>query len=325
MSKRTINWGIVGLGNIAHKFAEDLSLISEANLLAVASRTEEKAKAFASLFSAEKYYASYMDLFEDPEIDIVYIATPHHLHTELSIKAMQAGKHVLCEKPLAMRRDDALSMIDASKENNKFFMEAFWTRFNPSLKEVLQKVKEGEIGEVTYINADFAFFVDTPKSERLVDLKLGGGTLLDIGVYPLFLSYVILGMPESILAKSKFYDSGADKQTSMILDYPRAHAVLHSSFMSSSKMTATISGTKGRIHLHPTWHETHSYSIVKDGQEEEFSLPLNGRGYTYEIEECHKCLNLDVIESDLWSHNDSLNLITIVDTIKKQIGLEFPK
>ncbi len=324
--KGKIRWGIIGLGNIAHKFAEDLSLIEDAELAAVASRNAEKSEKFAIQYNCKKAYSSYEALINDPEIDILYIATPHSSHATLTINALQNNKHVLCEKPIALNYSDALRMIEVSKATNKFFMEAFWTRFNPSFREVFSRVKKGEIGEVKFINADFAFYSDNLEGvgNRQTDMNLGGGSLLDIGVYPLFLCYVVLGIPTEILAKSNFYKTGADIQTSMILQYENAQAILHSSFVSTYNVKATISGTKGKIDINTPWHRAQSYTLTVDNYEEEILLPTKGKGFTYEIEECHRCIIEKNIESKLWSHQNSLNLIKMVDQVRHQIGLEYP-
>ncbi len=220
-----IKWGIIGLGNIANQFATDLVLIENASLVAVASRDTDKANEFAKKYNAEKAYDSYDALFQDEQVDIVYIATPHDSHAELSIKALENGKHVLCEKPIALSYADAEKMIEASRKHNKFFMEAFWTRFIPSVQEVLYKINNGVIGDLKYINADFAFFVKELEGNRMTDKKLGGGALFDVGVYPLFLSYILLGKPKEIIAKSTYHKSGVDLQTTMILHYENAQAV----------------------------------------------------------------------------------------------------
>lgn len=323
---RKIKWGIIGLGNIAHQFAKDLMLIDDAELAAVASRNHEKSKEFAKQYNCQKAYSSYEAIINDPEIDILYIATPQSSHAALTIKALQHNKHVLCEKPIALNYNDALQMINASKANNKFFMEAFWTRFNPSFREAFSKIKNGEIGEVKYINADFAFFTDNIEGvgDRKTDINLGGGSLLDIGVYPLFLCYVILGIPMEILAKSNFHQTGADLQTSMILHYENAQAILHCSFVSNSNIKATINGTQGRVNLNTLWYQAQSYTVTIGEQEQEILLPTKGKGFTYEIEECHHCIKNDRIESALWSHQNSLDLISIVDQVRHQIGLEYP-
>lgn len=318
-----VKWGIVGLGKIANKFASELQLVESAELCAVASRNLDKAQEFANHFQCLKAYGSYDELFQDENVDILYIATPHDSHAELTIKALQNNKHVLCEKPIALHYQDALQMITTSKKYNKFFMEAFWTRFNPSVREALHHVQNGVIGDVKYLNADFAFTVENLEGNRMTDIKLGGGSLMDVGVYPLFLAYLILGIPKEIVAKSNFHSTGADLQTSIILHYEMAQAILHSSFLSSSNLKASISGTQGRINLNSPWFMTESYTLIQDDHKEKFKRPTLGKGYTYEIEECHACIKANKIESELWSHQNSLELIAIVDEVRKQIGLVY--
>lgn len=322
-NKNRINWGIVGLGNIANQFAADLLLLEDANLAAVASRDFNKANDFAKQYNCPKAYDSYEALFADNEVDIVYIATPHDSHAELSIRALENGKHVLCEKPMAISYKDAARMIEASKKYNKFFMEAFWTRFIPSVKEVLEKINQGIIGDVNYVKADFAFYANEKAGGRLFDEKLGGGALYDIGVYPLFLSYIMLGIPKEIIAKSISAKNGIDLQTSMVLNYEKAQAILHASINSRSDMKAVIGGTQGYIQLNAPWHVADGYTIVINDDEEVFNFPTLGKGYTYEAIECHKCIRNNQIESELWPHQNSLDLSKIAEEIKIQISLPF--
>ncbi|KAF2328222.1 Gfo/Idh/MocA family protein [Flavobacterium daemonense] len=319
-----IKWGIVGLGNIAHQFASDLSLLEDAELVAVASRDDSKANDFAQKYNCSKAYDSYEALFADEEVEIIYIATPHDSHAALSIKALESGKHVLCEKPIALSYSDAVRMIEASKKNKKFFMEAFWTRFIPTTKEVLKKIEKGEIGEIKYINADFAFRGSETENLRLFDEKLGGGALFDIGVYPLFLSYILIGKPKEIIARAIMHKNNIDLQTSMILQYESAQSILHASIVSDSDMKATIAGSKGRIELNSPWFVADGYSLfINDEKEAVISLPVLGKGYSHEIIECHNCIRNSQIESEFWSHQNSLDLSGIVEEIKKQIGLSF--
>ena len=322
-NKDRINWGIIGLGNIANQFAADLILIEEANLTAVASRDFNKANDFAKQYNCPKAYDSYEALFADDEVDIVYIATPHDSHAELSIRALENGKHVLCEKPMALSYNDAVRMIEASKKYNKFFMEAFWTRFIPSVKEVLEKVNQGIIGDVNYVKSDFNFYADENEGGRLFDEKLGGGALYDIGVYPLFLSYIMLGIPKGIIAKSIYSKNGIDLQTSMILDYEKAQTILNASINSKSDMKAVIGGTQGYIQFNAPWHVADGYTLVINNDEEVFNFPTLGKGYAYEAIECHHCIRNNQIESQLWSHQNSLDLSKITEEIKIQIDLPF--
>lgn len=324
MGNRSIKWGIVGLGNIASQFASDLLLIENAELTAVASRDFTKAEEFGGKFNALRMYNSYDLLFEDSEVEIVYIATPHNSHAELSIKALEKGKHVLCEKPMALSYQDAQRMIEASKKNNVFFMEAFWTRFIPSIQNLLQKIGNGIIGDVNYIKADFAFHGSETENKRLFDKELGGGALFDIGVYPLFLSYILLGKPKEVIAKALKHKNDIDLQTSMILQYETAQSILHASIVSESDMKAIISGTKGRIELNAPWYIADGYSLfINEEKEATFTFPALGKGYSHEIIECQNCILNNEIESKLWSHENSLDLSRIVEEIKNQIQLPF--
>lgn len=320
-----IRWGIVGPGKIAHSFAKDLQLVTDGELVAVASRNIERAQEFGSKYGATSYFGSYEALFESKEVDVIYIATPHTSHAELSIRAMEHGKHVLCEKPMGVNRFEVKKMLSVAKENNVFLMEALWSRFNPSIQKIKRMVDEGNIGELQYLHADFAFYaLDRDEKGRVLNPHLAGGSLLDIGIYPIFLSYLLLGKPDKIQACSRFYKTGVEIQTSMIFEYPDAQAILYSGYTSKSEMKAEISGSKGAIFLHPQWHVPQGYSVEKEGKIRDFELPTNGKGYTYEIEEVHLCLKAGKLQSDLWSHQNSLDLIQILDDVRKQTGVVFP-
>ncbi|WP_350286030.1 Gfo/Idh/MocA family oxidoreductase [uncultured Croceitalea sp.] len=322
---KNIQWGIVGLGKIAQHFADDLKLDSEAELKAVASRSMDKAKEFAEKNNARTSYDSYEALFNDPAVDVVYIATPHSFHKNVAIQAMRAGKHVLCEKPLGVNRTEVEAMLSAAKENGVFLMEALWSRFNPTIVKMLQLVTDGTLGELKYINADFGFYgMDRPLESRLFNLDLAGGTILDIGIYPVFLSYILMGMPREIAAFSNFNAIGTEIQTSAIFQYEGAQAVLNSSFTNETRMSAEISGTQGSIYLSPRWHEAQGYELKTADGVEKVNLPTIGRGYTHEILEVHRCLQENKTESKLWSHRNSLELITLLDMIRTKTGTQFP-
>lgn len=322
---QSIRWGIIGLGNIAHKFAEDLALVKGGELLAVASRSRQKAGLFKEEFNVKNAFDSYKRLFECEDVDVIYIATPHTEHCNWSIMAMEHGKHVLCEKPMGINTSQVEQMVKTAHKNQVFLMEALWSRFNPAIKKVKEVIDNGDIGTIGYLHADFAFYgLDKDPEGRLLNPKLAGGSLLDIGIYPLFLAYLLLGIPDTITAASKFYKTGAEIQTSMLLEYQKAHALLYSGLTSASDMNATISGSEGTISIHPRWHETEGYTLFKDDEEKRTTFPKLGKGYTYEIEEVHKCLTAKKIESKLWSHTNSLDLIGILDAIREQNGIHFP-
>nr|WP_299381344.1 Gfo/Idh/MocA family oxidoreductase [Allomuricauda sp.] len=323
--KHKIRWGIVGLGRIAKLFAEDLKLVQGAELVAVASKSKERAQDFAHEFGVENCYDNYDSLFKDDQVDVVYVATLHHTHAPISIAAMNYGKHVLCEKPVAINALEAQKMVEASKTNKVFFMEAFWTRFNPSIRKIKELVDSGELGRLRYINAEFTFYkLDDDVQARSLNVDLAGGSLLDMGVYPIFLSYLMLGKPQELVAKSKFFDTGAEIQTSMIFDYPNAQALLYSGFANNTDMKAKIGGEEGEIFIHPNWHETQGFTLVKDGWSKDYGLPTIGKGFTHEIMECHTCISQGFSESKIWSHSDLLSLMQLVDSVRESAGIRFP-
>ena len=323
--EKEIRWGIAGLGNIAHKFAQDLVELPGCRLMGVGSRNYEKASSFAQSYDTPLYFGSYEELFQCEDIDVVYIATPHNSHADLSIQAMNAGKHVLCEKPLAVNRKEALLMVKVAKEKKVFLMEALWTRFNPSILKVMERIERGDIGRLAYLKADFAFYaLDREEEGRLLNPELAGGSILDIGIYPIFLAYLLLGLPEKVLATSNFYKTGAEIQTSMIFSYPEAQAILYSGLNSHSEMKAEISGTEGTIYLDPRWHHPQGYTLINNGQQEHFDHPVTGIGYSYEIEEVNSCLRLAKTESELWSLQNSLDILGLMDEVRKQSKVVFP-
>ena len=320
-----IKWGIVGAGNIAHSFSKDLALVNGGLLTAVASRDLDKARSFANEYGAPNAFGSYEELFTSDTVDVIYIATPHTTHAALSIAAMKAGKNVLCEKPVGVNKGEVEEMIKVAKENNVFFMEALWTRFNPTIKKVKELVDNGTIGDIGYLHADFAFYaLDRDENGRLLNPALAGGSLLDIGIYPIFLSYLMLGIPKDIKATANFHKTGVEVQISMIFNYEKAQAILYSGLNSNSEMKAEIAGSKGSIFVHRRWHETSGYTLEIDGDSTVVEVGKVGKGYTYEIEEVHKCLNAGKTESDLWSHQNSRDLIEILDTVRSKTGIVFP-
>ena len=291
----------------------------------MASRNVERAKKFAEEFGANKAYGSYEELFESQNIDVVYIATPHVFHKDLAIQAMKSGKNVLCEKPMGVNSSEVREMFETAKENDVFLMEALWSRFHPSLQDIKAKIDSGAIGEIKYINADFAFYaMDRDENSRLLNPKLAGGSLLDIGIYPVFLSYLLLGMPKNILANAIIQANGLETQVTMTFIYNGAQAVLASGFTHTSRMSAEIAGESGNFYIDPRWHEADGYNSEIDGKKEKFNMPKVGNGYAHEIEEVHKCLLAGKKESELWSLTDSKNLIQLLDEIRSITENRFP-
>ena len=318
-----IRWGIAGPGKIAHKFASDLMSANDNECVAVASRSQERAIDFAEKFDLSKAYASYEELFADKDIDIIYIATPHHRHAELSIKALLAGKHVLCEKPAAINKEQMIQIAEVAQQTGCFFMEGLWTRFSPAFRRAMEIISR-DMSPIKYINADFCFSIGGNPSSRLVDPLLAGGALLDIGIYPIFLSYILLGMPDRIVADGKIGPTGVDSSSAIIFSYPGAYACLFSSFELKSIMDARIYGADASLVLHDRWHELRSFRLIRGDDVETFEFDIRGNGFVDEIEECYNCIKIGRRESSLWSIQDSINLISLLDEVRKEIGLEFP-
>lgn len=320
-----IRWGIIGTGKIAQTFVKDLALVGENRLTAVASRSLSKATEFAETYGAKYSFGSYEELFKSDVVDVVYIATPHTSHADLSIRAMDHKKHVLCEKPMGINSEEVKLMLAKAKENKVFLMEALWSRFNPTIKKVKELVVNGEIGSIAYLKADFAFYgLDRDEKGRVLNPDLAGGTILDIGIYPIFLSYLILGMPKKITAQSHFYKTGIESQTSMIFEYENAQALLFSGLASNSEMKAEIAGSAGSLFINPRWHEASSYVLDKNGESEHIEVEKIGKGYTYEIVEVATCINAGQLESALWSHQNTTDLCKLLDTVREKAGIRFP-
>ncbi len=320
-----IRWGIVGPGHIAHSFVKDLKLVEDGVLTAVASRSLDRANEFADEYGAEHRFGSYQELFASDVVDVLYIATPHTSHCGLTIEALNHGKAVLCEKPMGIDADQVKQMIAAAKRNQVFLMEALWSRFNPSIIKVKKMIDEGKIGDVAYLNAHFGFYgLDRDEDGRLLNPDLAGGSLLDIGIYPVFLAYLILGKPDNIEAVSLFHKTGVEIQTSMIFEYPHAQATLASGLRSNMQMRAEIAGSKGSAFLHDRWHEAQGYSLEIDENMEDFDLPTKGKGYSHEIDEVHDCLRNGKLQSEKWSLQNSLDLVNLLDEVRSITGTTFP-
>jgi len=324
MNKK-IKWGIIGLGKIANKFASDLMLSKDAVLYAVASRSLEKAENFATKYNAEKYFNSYEELAQDAEIDVVYIATPHTFHFENTLLCLQNDKSVLCEKPMGMNSSEVEIMINEAKKRNLFLMEGLWTRFIPATEKLLKLIKNKVIGEILFVKADFGFKAEYNLDGRLYNKKLGGGSLLDIGIYPVYLSLLLLDIPKQIKTLARFTETGVDSYCSVLLDYEdNTKAILESTIEADTPIEAYIYGTKGNIKLHKRFHHSEKLTVSRDGfPVEEINLKYKGEGYVHEIEEVNNCLINNKTESEKLPLSNSLNLISLLDKIRDEIGLKY--
>jgi predicted dehydrogenase len=321
-----IRWGILGRGGIANSFAVGLQALDDAQLLAVGSRSAAAAEAFGEQYGVPHRYGSYAELVQDPEVDVVYVATPHPFHLEHSLLAMRAGKAVLCEKPLTINAREAAELIGYAREHRLFLMMAMWTRFLPAIARLRQLLAEGALGQVRLLHADFSFRAEFDPHHRLFDPALGGGALLDAGIYPLSMASMILGRPDSIVSQAHLGATGVDEQAAVILRYAGGSlAVLTTATRTAGPQVVVVRGTEGYVTLPPEWLKATDLVITRPGREDErLHLPLAGNGYNYEAAEVARCLRAGLIESDLMPHAETLALMETLDAIRAQWGLKYP-
>jgi len=322
-----INWGIVAPGRIAGKFASDLALVPDARLHAVASRSLERAKEFGNKYDAVHTFGSYEELTECPDLDVVYIASPHTYHFENAMLFLEKGIPVLCEKPMAINGLQVKKMVEMARRKKVFLMEAIWTRFLPSFIKTIELVESGIMGEIKTVRADFGFNCPFDPEHRLFNIELGGGSLLDVGIYPVFLSLHFFGQPEIIRAIADFSPTGSDNSCGMIFQYPVGRtAILDSSVSAHTRTDGFIYGESGHIHMHPRFHETESLSWhPKGGDVEHYDTPKTGFGYFHEILEVNECLRQGKKESDKLPLDFSIQLINTLDAVRREIGLVYPQ
>lgn len=322
---RKLNWGIIGLGNIARTFAHDLNLFENATLYGVASKNPDRAKKFSDEFGSVNYYKSYEGLTSDSEIDIVYIATPHTSHFENAMMCLRAGKSVLCEKPMGMNFREVKALTDEAKARKLFLMEAIWTRFMPSFEKTLELIRNNAIDEIFYVRADFGFKGDTNPERRIYNKNLGGGSLLDVGIYPIFLSIMTLGLPVKIQATARMTASQVDGSCMMLFDYENGKkAMLESSIECKTPTEARLYSKTGTLKLHSSFHHAKKITLSKDNAEDEIiDIDYIGNGYYHEIEEVTHCLVNGKTESTKLPHSVSLNLISLMDQVREIIGLSY--
>lgn len=322
---KTINWGIIGLGNIAHKFATDLLTIEGAKLHAVASRNQDKADAFASKYGATKAYGSYEFLAKDKNIDAVYIATPHALHKENTLLCLEHGIAVLCEKPFAMNSDEVSEMITKAKEKKVLLMEALWTYFLPHYKYVLNILEEKKYGNILKLEADFGFYRAFDDSTRLFNKALGGGSLLDIGIYPIFAALSTLGIPKNIDAKATYFDNGADSSCDMVFEYKNdVKAYLKSTLIEDTKTEATFYCERGTIKINSMFHMPTTVTLIpNEGEKETIDFNYKTIGYNYEAIHFNELLRHQKTESNIMAFEFSKQLIKTLDAVRSQINLNY--
>ncbi|MBG9376858.1 Gfo/Idh/MocA family oxidoreductase [Panacibacter sp. DH6] len=323
-----IRWGILGAGKIARKFAADLRLVKDAELVAIASRSIDNARAFAKDYPARHLHDSYEALVTNDEVDIIYVATTHNFHKEHTILCLQHGKPVLCEKPFAINAAEAAEMIALAKEKQVFLMEALWTKFLPHFIKVKEMVSAGKIGEIKSVLARFGFKPTEPIAPRIFDPVLAGGTLLDIGIYNVFMALSILGKPDNIDAVMNPALTGIDEQCAITFRYNSgAMAQLFSSFASNIATECDIHGTNGRFKLAHRFYAPDTtiehYPGWIDSKE---IIPVEkeaGWGYQYEIRHASECIRKGLKESNVMTFADTMQLMETLDEIRAKAGIVY--
>ena len=323
---QTIRWGILSTGTISTRFVPGLAELPQTELVAVASRSIEKANSFADRFNIRKRHGSYQALADDPEVDVVYVSTPHNYHKEHSLLCLNSGKAVLCEKPFAINAQETEEMFSVAKEKGLFIMEAMWTYFLPHIVKLRELIAQGVIGDIRMLQADIGFRAEFDPKHRLFDPALGGGSLLDIGVYPVALAFMLFGPPIEIQSSTNLGSTGVDEETALLLKHSEGQLALLSATIRLEPSTAAIiTGTKGRIHIRPGWYHPSPLTIHKadeSPQTVEVDCLLNGMNY--EALEVNGCLREGRLESEVMPHTRTLEIMKTLDRIRAQWGLKYP-
>jgi predicted dehydrogenase len=321
-----IRWGILGTGNIAHQFARGLADTPDATLVAVGSRSIDTANTFADEFDIERRHPTYEELADDDGVDAVYVSTPHPFHRDNSILLLEHGKAVICEKPFTINAGDAKAVIDVARQRDVFLMEAMWTRYLPAVVRARELIAEGAIGDVRLVQADFGFRAGINPEGRLFNLALGGGALLDVGIYVISMASMILGpRPSRVASTTQIGETGVDEQSAFLLQYPGGElAVLSCAVRTGTAVEARIFGTEGSILLHGPFFKCGALTVKRGGEEEHIDLPLEGNGYNYEAAEVGRCLRAGLKESDVMPLDETLALMELMDSIRAQWGLSYP-
>jgi predicted dehydrogenase len=322
---RPVGWGILTTGKIANAFAQNLALLPDARVSAVGARRLESAQAFAKEYGAPAAYGSYQQLVEDPAVDVVYVASPHALHHEHVMLAFEAGKPVLCEKALTINAGQAEHLVAEARARRLFFMEAMWMRCNPLIRRLQELLATGELGTVQQVRADLGFVVDTPTTDRLLAPGLGGGALLDVGIYPLTFAYLFLGDPDSVAAAASLSEQGVDLNIALSLAYRTgAVASLSATMTAWSPRTASVATEVGRFDIPAAFHEPTTATWTSDGHTEAIEEEVIGTGLANEALEVIRCLRAGETESPLVPHEETLALMRLMDRIRADVGVRYP-
>ncbi|GAC18399.1 Gfo/Idh/MocA family protein [Paraglaciecola arctica] len=325
---QSFNWGVIGPGNIANTFAKAIASSTKGKILAVASRSKERAADFAKTYHIEKTYSDYQQMLADPEIDIIYIATPHSFHYQQAKMCLEAGKHVLVEKPCTVNAEQMQILAELAQSKNLLLQEALWSRFLPCLSQLRQLLNEGIIGDIQYIQSEIGFaFQDRDKS-RMVKAELAGGSLLDLGIYSITVSQFFLQEhPDTVSAMGQLTDQQDDGHVLANMHYPSGRfAQFTCSMLAQSSNTMRIVGAEGYIDLPACFWDTDKAEIFRDNKlVQSINIPHPVNGFEYQIEESMGCIEQKLLCSEVMSHRDSIGVLRVMDDIRKQIGVQFPQ
>jgi len=324
---RQFKWGIIAPGGIARVFAADLGLIDSGDLTAVGSRDVEKARAFADEFGSAgtASYGTYAEVANDPDVDVVYVANPHAFHADAVLACLEAGKPVLCEKPLTLNARTSGELVAAARARKVFLMEAMWMRCNPNIRAMTELVADGVIGEVRSVAGDYGFYPGQDGLPRYSDPQLGASTLLDIGVYLLNFAWTFLGPPAEVRAVGTLSPDHIDKSVAIAMRYESgATAALDCTFEANTPGHAYVGGTLGHLAIREEFQRVTEFTLTTADGSTSYSEPLLGHGFTHEIEEVHRCLAADATESPLVPLDDTVAIMATMDTIRSQIGSVLP-
>ena len=327
MSQKTFRWGILGTGNIARLIASDLQLLPDAELVAVGSRSQERADAFADEFEVSQRFSSYEDVVTDGAVDVVHVATPHSGHVDHATTALEAGCAVLCEKPMALNVDRATDLIETARSEDQFLMEGMWTRFLPVMDDVRRVVSEEALGDVQQFRADIGLVQSFDPEHRLYAPELGGGALLDLGVYPIAMTLDLFGAPDSVVSTAEVGKTGVDEQCTVVFEYDSdLQAAWQASIRGDMGRTCAISGNEGRLQGRRSWWKGAPYDLsLENGTEATFARPFEGNGYQFELAHVMRCLREGRTESPVMPHEDSRSILQITDALRREWGVRYPE
>jgi predicted dehydrogenase len=311
---------LIGSGQIASAFADDLTLTDSGRVVAIGSRSQESADRFADKFDIPNRHASYEALVADPAVEVVYVGTPHPMHYANALLALEAGKPVLVEKPFTMNADEARQLIDRARSKGLFLMEAMWTRCLPHIVEIGRLLADGALGDIVTVMADHGQFFPKDPASRLFARELGGGVLLDCGVYPVSFASMVLGKPARVVALITPAFTGVDGQTSMLFGFASgAQAVLTCTSSARTPTRAAIVGTEARIEIDSFFYAPSTFTLIRrDGSATRFEPPHEGNGLHYEADEVARCLRAGLLESPLMPLDETLEIVETLDTVIAQ-------